>query len=142
MIDSYDLSILRRAYVDAMETIVDTYGPPGASWRWDRTSVDLLHFIASDDPPGRFQSVELRNGGHPTALNLGSSILFPEIAATASWTGWRSGSAMDSVFVRFQNPVAFPANHRHRDEPTITIGYALSGERTGREIRLIAADIK
>lgn len=140
MIDSYDLSILRRAYVDALETIVDTYGPPGASWRWDRTSVDLLHFSTSDDPLGRFQSVELRNGGHPTAINWGSSILFPEIDATASWTGWRSSSAADSVFVRFQNPAAFPPNHRQRDEPTITIGYALSSERTGRKIRLIPAD--
>ncbi|MDX1530419.1 MAG: penicillin acylase family protein, partial [Rhodothermales bacterium] len=110
-IDSLAVPLVRQALRQALAELRAEFGPEYAEWRWERVqdaarTFPLWSSAATEDAAGparrRFAAFRLPDGGHPTALEWGTSPLFPGLPAPGAWVAWGT-------------PGTDPVTVRHRD---------------------------
>ncbi len=126
LVDPPDLVAVKATFRTTVAEMIEVYGPPGAQWRWERVQQARLYqagraaHSSSSSRQGRNRAYHLGDGGHPTALLWGPSLAIAFGAGPASWTGWRSTSNPEIIYVRAPRPTDRPRHMRYDDRPDPT----------------------
>ena len=128
--------MLQPSLVQAVEALIEGYGPDQSQWRWERVHPDRRFFpiwsieALQETPnnPGaktRFAAVEWPGYGHPSALAWGPSPTQLTLAAPAAWEAWLHTNTWSTLAIR-----------RRRIDPRAPLGRYLISDRPPEPITL------
>ncbi len=105
--DSTNRLLLHQTLRIAVAILRDRYGDRPSGWRWANVQPGARYYPISDSagatgglPHSRYGPLARSPGGHPTALQVGPSLVFGEPPAPAVWTAWTTTTDWDALTVR------------------------------------------
>ncbi|MEP0548392.1 MAG: penicillin acylase family protein [Rhodothermales bacterium] len=138
------IAALKASFRRALSALEQEYGPVGAAWRWQNVQRATRYyplFTRDTTKTGRqrFAPTLRPDGGHPTALAWGPSLLFPSARSTAAWAASSSAPGWSPIWIRHRNPYESTSRTRRLTDPIepYRVDPALTPEPS---IRLLPAD--
>lgn len=93
--DSVNRPLLHQTLRLAVAILRDKHGDRPSGWRWAQVRPGTLYVPMADSagatgglPSSRYAAHTPARGGHPTALQVGPSLILNEAPAPAVWTAW------------------------------------------------------